>query len=120
MILTPKIKKLIRIYLNIISADHHKSKDGYFSTSYVYNGFTEKYSFYVTHNGYVNNFETECSNLEECYKEWETRLIEILEGQFQDWRKVSEIPHDPSGWFTPIEYPSNMEELEKEFKYVIT
>lgn len=100
-----RINKLFGIYIDIISCDHHKSKDGYWEISY--NHYSRKWHY--AHDGYVNNFHGEADSYEEALLGLEKGIRRMLSETFDDWRRMLLNPNEYD-----IIFPANMKQLERE------
>lgn len=92
-------QKLIREYCDIISTDHHKTRDGCFEITNYYNAWSEKHTWYVNHPGYINEIEAygDFNNHEEA----EEFLIKKLNG----WIKSEkEMRYNPDGTLKDLEW----------------
>jgi hypothetical protein len=78
-----KLQKLFDEYCRIISSDHHKSSDGYFTIQYDYDGFSNDSKntqwWSVEHDGYINYFKAAGNDL--------MSLLDSLEKNVLRWIK---------------------------------
>ena len=79
-------KKLYDMYYDLISYDHHKSRDLVFNIEITYKD--GEVTYYAYHPGYVNEFGADVGSLEEGWEYLNRELAECVKSEIKSLRSV--------------------------------
>ena len=105
-------KDLIQVYVGMISADHHKTRDGCFSISLDYCAYHDQDAYYwnANHEGYINQKSVTANSFEEAEHKLQEMVCEFIDEEIDVYTKASASPDEYD-----VYYPTDMPELISKF-----
>ena len=94
------VQALVKIWRELISSDHHKSKDHYFEITKAWKAGHEYPVFSAQHNAYIGDdlFSPDCKTYEEAEEYLINHLLTQIQKQHEWAQSVLALPEEDRSW----------------------